>query len=342
MPGNNLCYNHLYSEGCQINLIPLRRKYFAGNHPKSLDGNETSATRKEPPLKPFARFSRAFTIALAIALLSFGIALASEGVHWSYEGESGPEHWGELDAHFEACAKGVEQSPIDIPASTPLNPANITFNYNPGALTIFNNGHTIQANYDQGSSIILDGTRYDLAQFHFHTASEHAVAGQHAPMEIHLVHKNASGGLAVIGVLMQSGDENSGYAPVFQNMPAQEIAPAAVPGVSVDASQLLPAQQTYWRYNGSLTTPPCTEGVKWIVMNTPVKVSDAQIAAFTAIFKNNERPIQTLNTRTFLVPLKLPVTGEGNLRIDGVLLGIAALSIGGGLALAYVARRKAA
>jgi carbonic anhydrase len=187
----------------------------------------------------------------------------------------------------------------------------------------------------------LNGVKYDLVQFHFHTASEHAVGGQHQPMEIHFVHRNAQGGLAVVGVLLKSGGENAAYAPVFQNLPPQASQPAPVAGASVDANQLLPAQRTYWRYNGSLTTPPCSEGVKWLVMNTPVEVSDAQIAAFTNIFKNDERPIQAFNARTFLVPTTLPRTGDTVPRLDVALIGAGVLMLMVGFALVYASRRKA-
>jgi carbonic anhydrase len=293
-------------------------------------------------MKSLAKLSHALVFAVAIASMTFGAVLAQEGVHWSYEGDTGPEHWGSLSPDFAACSKGVEQSPVDIPASAPLNPADIAFTYQPSAVNIFNNGHTIQVNYDKGSSLTLNGVRYDLVQFHFHAASEHAIGGQEDPMELHLVHRNAQGGLAVVGVLLKSGGENAAYAPVFQNLPPQESQPAPVAGATVDASQLLPAQRTYWRYNGSLTTPPCTEGVRWLVMNTPVELSDAQIAAFTAIFKNDERPVQPLNARTFLVSLTLPKTGDGVVTLDGALVGAGGLLIMGGLALAHVSRRKAA
>jgi carbonic anhydrase len=293
-------------------------------------------------MKSFTKFSHALVFGIAITLITFGAVLAQEGVHWSYEGDTGPEHWGTLSPDFAACAKGVEQSPIDIPTTAPLNPADISFTYRPSAVNLFNNGHTIQVNYDPGSAITLNGVRYDLIQFHFHAASEHAIGGQHDPMEIHFVHRNAQGGFAVVGVLLKSGRENAAYAPVLQNLPAQASQPAPVAGASVDANQLLPAQRSYWRYNGSLTTPPCTEGVTWLVMNTPVEVSDAQIAAFTTIFRNNERPVQPLHARTFRVPMTLPKTGGGIVTLEAALVGTGMLVIAGGLALAYVSRRNAA
>jgi carbonic anhydrase len=291
-------------------------------------------------MKAFAKLSQALVFGIAISLITFGVALAQEDVHWSYEGDTGPEHWGSLSPDFATCAKGVEQSPVDIPANALLNPADLAFSYQPSAVTIFNNGHTIQVNYDPGSSLTLNGVKYDLVQFHFHTASEHAIGGQHEPMEIHFVHRNAQGGLAVVGVLLKSGGENATYAPIFQNLPPQASQPAPVAGATVDANQLLPAQRTFWRYNGSLTTPPCTEGVKWLVMNTPVEVSDAQIAAFTNIFKNDERPVQPFNARTFLVPTTLPRTGDTVPMLGGVFIGAGALMLVAGFVLAYVSRRN--
>ena len=289
----------------------------------------------------FNRIARAVTLAVGLALMAFGVALAQESVHWSYEGDTGPEHWGELSPDFAACSQGVEQSPVDIPANAPDNPANIGFKYQPSAVNIFNNGHTVQVNYDQGSSIVLDGTTYDLVQFHFHAASEHEIGGAHDPMELHLVHKNAQGGLAVIGILLKAGAENPAYAPVLQNLPPQESQPTPVAGATVDANALLPAQRDYWRYNGSLTTPPCSEGVKWLVMSTPVELSEAQIAAFTTIFQNNERPVQPLNARTFLVPTTLPATGGATVTLDAALVGAGLLALVAGLALAHIGRRSA-
>jgi len=291
-------------------------------------------------MKLFAKLSHAFVFGIAIAIITFGAALAQEGVHWSYEGDTGPEHWGTLSPDFAACAKGVEQSPVDIPANAPLNAADLTFSYQPSAVAIFNNGHTIQVNYDPGSSLTLNGVKYDLVQFHFHAASEHAIGGQHQPMEIHFVHRNAQGGLVVVGVLLKSGSENAAYAPIFQNLPPQASQPAPVAGSTVNASQLLPEQHSYWRYNGSLTTPPCTEGVKWLVMNTPVEVSDAQIAAFTSIFKNDERPVQPLNARIFLVPTTLPRTGDRVRTLDGALIAAGVLMLAAGFLLSYTSRRN--
>jgi carbonic anhydrase len=143
----------------------------------------------------------------------------------------------------------------------------------------------------------VDGLKYDLVQFHLHAPSEHTLDGSHDPMELHLVHKNAAGGLAVVAVLLRAGRENPAYASVMNNLPEREMNVTPVGAARVDANRLLPKERTHWRYLGSLTTPPCTEGVTWLVMKMPVELSDAQIAAFTSIFKNNARPVQGLNAR---------------------------------------------
>lgn len=256
---------------------------------------------------------------LALALLSFGgAALAQEGghneVHWGYEGDIGPDRWGELNPDWALCSTGQEQSPVDIPASAPVNPANVVYNYDPTALNIVNNGHTIQVNYDPGSAIEIEGVTYELKQFHFHALSEHTVDGQYADMEMHLVHQSAEGGYAVVGVFINAGAENPAFAPVWDHLPTMAGEPETIAGVTVNADDLLPAERTYWRYNGSFTTPPCTEGVKWVVLNQDVNLSADQIGAFTAIMHDNYRPVQPRNDRTFLVtaatpPETLPVTG---------------------------------
>lgn len=287
------------------------------------------------------------TTALLIALLSLassGVARA-EGPHWSYAGEHGPDHWAAVDpADNAACASGKEQSPIAISAGDPLFPEALQVDYKPSPETIVNNGHTIQDNYAPGSSVTVDGQSYALAQFHFHAPSEHVIDGKPAAMELHLVHKNAAGGLAVVGVMIEEGAENSALAAVIDHMPKTAGEPEAVANTTVDAAALLPADRSYWRYAGSLTTPPCSEGVKWHVMKTAIQASAAQIAAFKALFpEGNSRPLQAMNARSFLttapaaMPAALPKTGSGGwLRPSGALLALG-LALLAGLRLA---RRK--
>ncbi|MCZ7586268.1 MAG: carbonic anhydrase family protein [Deltaproteobacteria bacterium] len=204
------------------------------------------------------------------------------------------EHWGD---EYPDC-NGDEQSPIDLTGETETDLTDITFNYQSSPLEIVNNGHTIVANVEAGSSIVSDGVTYNLLQFHFHAQSEHQVDGVSYPMEMHLVHKSADEVLAVVGVFLEGGGaENGSFSTVLDNMPAEEEG-TEEPADDVDPADLLPAAKTYYKYDGSLTTPPCSEGVKWHVLETPVELSDAQIAQFTDLFDHNYRPVQDLNGRT--------------------------------------------
>ena len=296
-------------------------------------------------MKKFTKFSVVVITGLIIGVTAFGgMALAEGPVHWGYEGEDGPEHWGELSPDYALCSTGTEQSPIDIPAGAPLNPADLGYNYLPSAVNIFNNGHTIQVNYDPGSSLQIDNTEYELIQYHFHAHSEHTNNGEAAPMEMHLVHRNADGGLAVVGVWLKSGAENAAFAPVFDNLPTIEGEPEAVAGAAVNADELLPAERAYHRYNGSLTTPPCTENVKWVMLGNSVELSEAQISAYTGIFNNNFRPTQSFNARAFLTgpqstPATLPESGGAAFPVAVIFVSMGALGTVAGTGL-YLYRRK--
>lgn len=220
-----------------------------------------------------------------------------DGPVWSYEGNRGPACWGALDEAFSACADGAEQSPIDLATGAAEGdyPA-VAFDYGPRAGTVVNTGRTVQVNVDRGSGIMVGGTRYELLQFHFHHASEHTVVGARFPMELHLVHRSDAGDVAVVGVLLRDGAANETLAPIWAHLPREAGSTAAVPGM-VRVAELLPETRTAWRYRGSLTTPPCTEGVSWIVMTEPVTLSAAQIAAFGALYPRNYRPLQPLGRR---------------------------------------------
>ncbi len=223
---------------------------------------------------------------------------AQEAVHWGYEGEEGPEHWGALSADYGGCATGQRQSPVDLTVTDAEDLADPVFKYQPSAFAIFNNGHTIQVNYEAGSTIEVDGIPYRLLQFHFHHPSEHTVAGASFPMEMHLVHQNEERGLAVVGVLLQRGRSNQALAPIWGHLPADKGEAERISGVTINASDLLPEERSFYQYEGSLTTPPCTEGVRWMVMRTPIELSEAQLAAFDAIHHINNRPVQPLGNRT--------------------------------------------
>lgn len=217
--------------------------------------------------------------------------------HWTYEGEEGPENWGKIDTAYATCGTGKSQSPIDISTPSEQDLTNIAFHYQPSEVNILNNGHTAQVNYDAGSYIELDGVRYDVAQFHYHAPSEHAVDGKLFAAEIHIVHKNADGKLAVVGILLKEGAENAAFVPFINNLPTKK-ADVKDAGVKINATDFLPAVQTTFRYSGSLTTPPCTEGVSWLVMTTPVELSAAQLSTLATLFEHpNNRPVQELNAR---------------------------------------------
>ena len=237
--------------------------------------------------------------------------------HWGYEGEGGPESWGKLSPEFSTCAAGHSQSPIDIgktsPASLPkeraaFGPAELKIVHHEHVEDAVNNGHTIQVNYTDGDTLAVGDARFELVQYHFHAPSEHTVGGKRYPMEMHLVHKSAAGALAVIGVLIEQGAHNAAFDPVWSHLPKAKGAESHLEHVKVNVDDLLPTTRTSYRYDGSLTTPPCSEGVKWFVMTTPVQLSADQIAAFTALVKENNRPVQPLNGRAVVTDRILEAT----------------------------------
>ena len=227
--------------------------------------------------------------------------------HWDYSAEHGPATWGTLDSQYATCASGRAQSPIDIVNATPNAqlPA-LTARFRPAALRVVhhahqadvvNTGHSIQVNYPNADTITVGGDAYALLQYHFHSPSEHQVAGTSFPMEMHLVHKSTEGRLAVVGVLIREGRSNAAFGPVWSRLPATKGAEVVHDSVMVDVDDLLPAVRTSYRYDGSLTTPPCSEGVEWFVLTTPIELSAQQIAAFRQALAGNNRPVQPLNGR---------------------------------------------
>jgi len=222
-------------------------------------------------------------------------------VHWSYDGEGGPEQWGALEPENVACSNGASQSPIDLAGAAGDDLVDISFNYGESPLKIHNNGHTVQVDYSEGSSITVDGVTYELKQFHFHTASEHTINGEQYPLELHLVHRSEDDALAVVGVLAKEGAENPAFVDIVANAPADVSEATIIEGIAVAAERLLPAERLYYSYSGSLTTPPCSEGVKWHVLTTPIELSAEQIATLSGILHENFRPIQPLNERPLAV-----------------------------------------
>ena len=220
---------------------------------------------------------------------------------WSYEGATGPGSWGELDQQYAACVNGSEQSPINIElseAETNKTIEEVNIQYEPTTFSVINNGHTIQANTASVTNkIILDETEYQLVQFHFHTPSEHQFNGQPYEMELHLVHQNESGELAVLGVMIQEGNMNEYLQPVWAALQEEITEEDISLSEPVQLQTLLPKDPTFLHYNGSLTTPPCTEEVEWIILEQPIELSQEQIQVFQQIFPDNHRPIQPLNER---------------------------------------------
>ena len=220
---------------------------------------------------------------------------------WDYEGPRGYEHWSELDPAYALCNTGKAQSPIDIGATrkTALPPLRFAYQREPVHYVI-NNGYTIRVNYHDapgnGSYLVVGDKRYQLTQFHFHRPSEEYIHGKQYDMVLHLMHKASDGEEAGVAVLLTSGKANGTVAELWQHMPGSE-GQVAVPGVELDPADMLPSKLGYYVYMGSVTAPPCTEGVKWFILKTPVEVSAAQIAAFAALYPRDVRPPQPLNGR---------------------------------------------
>ena len=215
--------------------------------------------------------------------------------HWDYEGEMGPENWGK---EFPTCGKGKSQSPLNIKGPFEKVRYNVVPDYKPGPLKIINNGHTIQVNVVPGSKIRIDGKAFDLLQYHFHRPSEEHINGKPSAMVIHFVHKNESGELAVLGVLLQEGNENPGIKTLWSHAPPKEGPEVAPDNVAFNPMNLLPREMEFYHYDGSLTTPPCTEKVKFYILKSQVNISKDQVTQFP--FKMNARPVQPLNDRKIL------------------------------------------
>ena len=239
-------------------------------------------------------------VAAAASLVTVGSKLlAGEAPHWSYAGSTGPAKWGSLEEEFSACALGKAQSPIDIRDTTvkraDLPP--IEFDYKTSPLNIIDNNHTIQIDYAPGSFITVNGHRYQLVQFHFHRPSEERLDGKRFPMVAHLVHKDSDGKLAVVAVLLASGPQNPLIKTLWNNLPREKEREISVEKVEISVADLLPRDKAYYTFQGSLTTPPCTEGVTWLVLKQPASISGDEVDRFSKLYPMNARPVQPLNGR---------------------------------------------
>lgn len=260
----------------------------------------------------------------AIVIFVAGSTQASTLAHWSYSGHDGPANWANLANEYELCGSGQNQSPIDIQATVKSNLFKLNADYYNVPLQILNNGHTIQFNYasiseaqehqvsidgkshqlpsakSYNSSLKISGEKYSLLQVHFHSPSEHQVNGKHHSLEAHFVHANTDGQLAVVGVLFNEGEANSLISKLWEFMPGEAGAVKKVDGVTVNAGDLLPDSLAYYHYRGSLTTPPCSEAVRWFVLKSPQTVSKAQVKKFLSVVGENNRPVQPINDRFLL------------------------------------------
>ena len=239
----------------------------------------------------------------ALGTLFFtAFANAAEAPHWTYQGKAGTGQWANLEADYAVCGTGQRQSPINIETRkvTGTTAQAIGLSYAPANAEVVNNGHTIQVEPANGGTLTIDGVEYKLAQFHFHTPSEEKIDGKSYPLVAHLVHKSAEGKLAVIAVLFRTGKSNATLRPVFARLPAKAGDKHALNG-TINVGDLLPAKRDNYTFIGSLTTPPCSEDVRWVVMKTPVSISSAQLAAFRKLYRMNARPVQAVNGREVLV-----------------------------------------
>jgi len=252
-------------------------------------GITTSQTDEELPMR--------FSVLAVLALSAVTIATAQTAAHWDYEGKNGPLRWGKLDPAYKACSDGRQQSPVDIRGAH-LNKAlqPIEFHYIAGSVTEENDGHTVLIHVNPGSYIVVDGVRYDLVEFHFHHPGEETVNGKLSDMSVQFVHKSADGKLAIIAVRLNEGNANVLLAGLWEHLP-KTVGATDKMTQFMNPAALLPADRGYWAYTGSLTTPPCTEGVRWFVLEQEVELSRDQLKAFAMLYKVNSRLLQATHGR---------------------------------------------
>lgn len=237
---------------------------------------------------------------LAAAIVS---APALADGHKAYDyGDRGPEVWGQLHGDYAICEKGDMQTPIDLAEANATGNVAIDVNYKTGPLTVSNKGLTVQADFAPGSSITSGGMTFNLIQIHFHTPSEHAISGKRYPLVGHFVHATEVGKLGVLGIMFEEGAANAELAKILAATPSEKSEPATVTGQMIDPNGMLPSDMSIYRYMGSLTTPPCSEGVNWHVLSNPITASKAQIDQFETLMGDNARPLRALNNRLVVAP----------------------------------------
>lgn len=215
---------------------------------------------------------------------------------WGYTGKTGPRFWGDLSPQYSLAKTGKHQSPIDLKGSVVQRLPKLTFDYKPSRIQLIYNGHSVQENEDPGGFGMVNGKQFQLQQFHFHSPSEHTIDGKQFPMEMHLVHQSEDGNLGVVSVLIEAGKHNKAFDPIWDMLPNADL-PSRNSEAKIDTMALLPKDYSYYSYDGSLTTPPCTERVKWAVLTTPVSLSMEQIVRFRSVIHGNNRPVQPLYGR---------------------------------------------
>jgi carbonic anhydrase len=244
-------------------------------------------------------FKLAVVATVSAGLTALASVASGAGTSWTYTGATGPSHWKSIDpTNYAACVDGTAQSPINIVKPVKKDLVNLKFDYVASEAGIFNNGHTVEAEPlgSEKSTVEINGSRYTFAQFHFHAPSEHEINGMHYPVEVHFVHKTDEGKLAVVGVFIKAGKENAAWKSFTDKITAATSDPEATK-VEMDWLKLLPRLTQTVRYDGSLTTPGCSEGVKWNVFTNAITMSQAQINQFTEAYSGNNRPVQPLNNR---------------------------------------------
>ena len=243
-----------------------------------------------------------FLASLALFVNAPVLCASEQSPHWSYEGEEGPEHWGEIADLYRMCSEGKNQSPIDLTVDVHAGLPELVFDYHSSNLLETNTGHSIQQNVKPGSFFTITGrdVRYQLKQFHFHSPSEHKIKGRSYAMELHFVHVSDDGALAVVGVMIDEGEEHPVLNQLWSWMP-ENAGDTIEQAIGIEETNLLPPTREYFAYSGSLTTPPCSEGVVWVVLKTPIEASAEQIARFKErVGPATNRPVQPHNARLIL------------------------------------------
>ncbi|MDN2695711.1 carbonic anhydrase family protein [Janthinobacterium sp. SUN073] len=220
----------------------------------------------------------------------------ARGTHWSYEGDSGPANWSKINVDWAKCGNGSRQSPIDIRDGMKVELEQISFDYHPSSFNVVDNGHTVQVGVSGGNYITVQNRMFELQQFHFHRPSEERINGKAFEMVVHLVHRDAEGRLAVLALLLERGAPQATIQTVWNNLPLEKFE-TMQPTILLDPAEMLPARRDYYTYMGSLTSPPCSEGVLWLVMKQPVQASPAQMALFSRLYPLNARPVQPASGR---------------------------------------------